>query len=128
MEGTSPVPPGASFDVAVMTSHVARFFVTDAAWAGALADLRRSRVPGGRIVFDTRDPRARGGERWNPVDSERRVELPDGGSVTVWTEVTAVRDAAGAGVGAGHVAEGGARAGRRRKGAGDGEFLVLAHR
>ncbi|MFD9425480.1 MULTISPECIES: class I SAM-dependent methyltransferase [unclassified Streptomyces] len=111
VEGTSSVLPDASFDVAVMTSHVAQFFVADDAWARALADLRRSLVPGGRIVFDTRDPRARGWERWNPVDSEQRVELPDGGSVTVWTEVTAVRDAAGAGGGAGHVADCGLMAG-----------------
>jgi SAM-dependent methyltransferase len=77
-----------------MTSHVAQFFVTDDAWAGALADLRRALVPGGRLVFDTRDPRARGWERWNPVDSRRRVQLPDGRTVTAWTEVTDVRDGA----------------------------------
>jgi 2-polyprenyl-3-methyl-5-hydroxy-6-metoxy-1,4-benzoquinol methylase len=32
IEGTSPVLPGASFDVAVMTSHVVQFFVTDQEW------------------------------------------------------------------------------------------------
>ena len=94
VEGTSSLLPDAAFDVAVMTSHVAQFFVEDDAWRGALADLRRSLRPGGRLVFDTRDPRDRRWERWNPVDSRRRITMPDGRQVTAFTEVTAVRDGA----------------------------------
>ena len=90
IEGTSPVLPDASFDVAVMTSHVAQFFVTDEEWARALADLHRALVPGGRLTFDARDPRARGWERWNPADSRRDVTLPDGRVVTAVTRVHAV--------------------------------------
>ena len=92
LEGTSPILPDGAFDAAVMTSHVAQFLVDDDAWAGTLADLRRALVPGGRLVFDTRDPRARAWERWNPVASRRRITLPDGCEVVAWTEVTAVRD------------------------------------
>ncbi|HVB41508.1 MAG TPA: class I SAM-dependent methyltransferase [Streptosporangiaceae bacterium] len=91
-EGTSPVLPAASFDVAVMTSHVVQFFVSDDEWAQVLADLKRALVPGGRLTFDTRDPAARTWERWNPVDSRRRITLPDGRVVTAWTEVEAVSD------------------------------------
>ena len=94
LEGTSPILPDAAFDVAVMTSHVAQFLVDDDAWAATLADLRRALVPGGRLVFDTRDPRARAWERWNPVASRRRIALPDGSEVVAWTEVTAVGDGA----------------------------------
>ncbi len=65
-----------------MTSHMAQFFVTDEEWRQALADLHRALVPGGRLTFDTRDPRARGWERWNPADSRREVNLPDGRHVT----------------------------------------------
>ncbi|MEO3975280.1 class I SAM-dependent methyltransferase [Streptomyces sp. CAU 1734] len=90
--GTASVLPDASFDVAVMTSHVAQYFTGDDDWAETLADLRRALVPGGRIAFDSRDPRARGWERWNPIDSRRRIELPDGCVVTRWFEVTSVRD------------------------------------
>ncbi|HEX9527949.1 MAG TPA: class I SAM-dependent methyltransferase [Streptosporangiaceae bacterium] len=92
MEGTSAVLPRAAFDVSVMTSHVAQFFVTDEEWRQALADLHRALVPGGRLTFDTRDPRARGWERWNPADSRREVNLPDGRHVTATTEVDAVAD------------------------------------
>ncbi len=90
IEGTSPVLPDASFDVAVMTSHVAQFFVSDQDWEATLADLRRALVPGGRLTFDSRDPRARGWKRWNPADSRRDVTLPDGRMVTAITRVYAV--------------------------------------
>lgn len=90
IEGSSPVLPDASFDVAVMTSHVAQFFVSDEEWDATLADLSRALVPGGRLTFDSRDPRARGWERWNPADSRRDVTLPDGRVVTAVTRVHAV--------------------------------------
>ena len=92
IEGTSPVLPDAAFDVALMTSHVAQFFVDEAEWRHTLADLKRALVPGGRLVFDTRDPRARKWEEWNPVDSRLRIRLPDGGVVRAWTEVTGFDD------------------------------------
>jgi hypothetical protein len=69
---------------------VAQFFVTDEEWDATLADLSRALIPGGRLTFDTRDPRLRGWERWNPVDSRRDVTLPDGRVVTAVTQVDAV--------------------------------------
>jgi ubiquinone/menaquinone biosynthesis C-methylase UbiE len=95
IEGTSETLPDGSFDVAVMTSHVAQFLVTDADWSRTLADLRRALVTGGRLVFDTRDPRDRRWERWNPVDSRRVISLPDGRDVEAWTEVTDVTEVTG---------------------------------
>jgi len=92
IEGMSPILPSSAFDIAVMTSHVAQFFVDDSEWRRTLADLRRSLVPGGRLVFDARDPRAREWEKWNPIDSRFRVTLPDAREVEVWTEVSAVQD------------------------------------
>lgn len=91
IEGTSSVLPAQSFDVAVMTSHVAQFLVDDDEWSNTLADLKRSLMPGGRLVFDARDPRDRRWEEWNPVDSRRRVTLAEGREVDAWTEVTAVQ-------------------------------------
>ena len=77
-----------------MTSHVAQFFVGDDEWGRTLADLRRALAAGGKVVFDTRDPRAREWERWNPVDSRRRITLTDGSVVAAWTEVTDVQGGA----------------------------------
>lgn len=90
IQGTSSALGEQAFDAAVMTSHVAQFFVDDGEWDLTLADLKRSLVPAGRLSFDTRDPADRRWERWNPVDSRRQVSLPDGREVTEWTEVTAV--------------------------------------
>ncbi|MFC0624448.1 class I SAM-dependent methyltransferase [Kribbella deserti] len=94
IEGTSAVLPGSAYELAVMTSHVAQFFVDEHEWRRTLSDLRRALVPGGWLVFDSRDPDARGWERWNPVDSRRRITMPDGSVVEVWTEVTTVEDGA----------------------------------
>ncbi|HEX9063773.1 MAG TPA: class I SAM-dependent methyltransferase [Streptosporangiaceae bacterium] len=88
--GTSADLPDQAFDTAVMTSHVAQFFLTDEDWAATLADLKRALVPGGRLTFDTRDPRARGWEQWPDRYSRRDLPLPDGRTVTIALEVTSV--------------------------------------
>ncbi|MGW5687867.1 class I SAM-dependent methyltransferase [Nonomuraea sp. NPDC003754] len=92
IEGTADVLPERAFDVAVMTSHVAQVFVDDEEWKRVLAALERSLVPGGRLVFDSRDPRNLAWERWNPTDSRQLVRLPDGAEAETWVEVTDVQD------------------------------------
>ena len=94
IEGTSLLLPESSFEVAVMTSHVAQFLVTDDEWRRTLTHLKHTLVPGGMLAFDTRNPQAREWERWNALRSQRRVTLPDGRVIAVWTEVTAVQDGA----------------------------------
>ncbi len=89
IERTSASVPTGGFDVAVMTSHVAQFFVTDDEWMNTLHDLRRALVDGGRLTFDARDPAARGWERW-PIDWDRAVTLPDGRVVRLAVEITNV--------------------------------------
>jgi len=94
IEGSTEVLPADAFDAALMTSHVAQFFVTDDAFATALADLHRALRRGGWLIFDSRDPAARGWERWNPAASRRTLRLPAGGTCVTWTEVTSVVDGA----------------------------------
>ncbi|MDZ5446617.1 class I SAM-dependent methyltransferase [Micromonospora sp. 4G57] len=91
IEGTAEVLPDAAYDVAVLTSHVAQEIRAEDDWRRTLAHLRRALVPGGRLVFDSRDPAARRWERWNPRDSRRRLTLPNGTVVDAWTELTEVR-------------------------------------
>src|SRR5579884_984396 len=46
-------------DLAIMTGHVAQFFVRDDEWSSALAALRAALRTGGRLAFETRNPGAR---------------------------------------------------------------------
>ena len=100
VHGTSADAPAGAFDVALMTSHVAQFFVADDEWAGVLADLRAALVPGGILVFDTRDPRDRAWESWHTPDERDPVVLSDPPGdrpgearvVQTWCEITGERD------------------------------------
>lgn len=87
MVGRSDVVRQETFDLVLMTSHVAQFIVDDDEWGATLSDVRRSLTDQGLLVFDTRDPADRRWERWNPVDSRRAITLDDGTHVRASTEV-----------------------------------------
>lgn len=78
------------FDLAIMTAHVFQVFLDDAATLAALANIRRHLAPGGRLVFESRNPLMRAWEGWT-ADKTRRAAVVDGiGSVVVsyqWRKV-----------------------------------------
>ena len=91
LEGTSRSLPTAEFDVATMTAHVAhsssRTRTGGRRWTtctGASSPVARG--------LDSRDPRAREWERWNPRESRQTVGLADGSTVELWADVTSVQD------------------------------------
>ena len=43
-------------DLAIMTGHVAQFFLEDEIWHGALASIYKALKPGGYLVFESRNP------------------------------------------------------------------------
>ncbi|MCC5949852.1 MAG: class I SAM-dependent methyltransferase [Nitriliruptoraceae bacterium] len=88
-EGTAACVQDERFDLVLMTRHVAQFLISDDDWSATLRQLARVLVPGGRLVFDSRDPRARAWEQWTPQESRSVVVLPDGSTVEQFTEVTA---------------------------------------
>lgn len=77
---------GLSVDLAVMTGNVAQVFVEDRDWAAALGGLHHLLAPGGRLVFETRDPAA---AAWR-VRSAQVVSVPGRGAVDQFHELTAV--------------------------------------
>ena len=81
IRGTAADLPDQAFDTALMTSHVAQVFLTNADWADVLSDLKRCLRPGGLLAFDTRDPADKAWVRWasdHGYVGEERVVLPDG--------------------------------------------------
>jgi SAM-dependent methyltransferase len=78
-------------DLAIMSGHVAQFFLTEEDWSVALTALHRALVPGGRLAFESRDRRAREWERWNGGEPSTRVD-PVAGQITTWSDGAEERD------------------------------------
>jgi SAM-dependent methyltransferase len=90
LHGTAERLPPLTVDLAVMTGNVAQVFVTDGAWRRTLAGLRRAVRPGGRFVFESRDPQRRPWLRWTRAATCRRAKVPGIGAVQAWEELTGV--------------------------------------
>jgi SAM-dependent methyltransferase len=87
---TSNLPP-LRVDLAIMTGNVAQVFVTDQGWAAALRAVRQALRPGGRLVFESRDPERKAWLEWNREHSYRRVVIPGAGPLQTWTDLTQAR-------------------------------------
>jgi SAM-dependent methyltransferase len=74
------------FDLAVMTGHAFQELLGDEEVRRLLEGVRSALAPGGRFVFETRNPAARPWEAWTP-DRVREITDPYGDEVRVWHEV-----------------------------------------
>ncbi|MFI9152039.1 class I SAM-dependent methyltransferase [Streptomyces sp. NPDC053367] len=74
------------FDLAVMGGHAFQELLGDEAVRRLLGGVRQALAPGGRFVFETRNPAVRPWERWTP-DRVREITGPYGDEVRVWHEV-----------------------------------------
>jgi SAM-dependent methyltransferase len=79
--------PPLQMDVATMTGNVAQVFLTDEAWSATLLGVRGALLPGGRLVFEVRDPSRAAWRAWNPDESFERTEIPVLGTVEHWADV-----------------------------------------
>ncbi|MGW5352114.1 class I SAM-dependent methyltransferase [Streptomyces sp. NPDC004031] len=84
------VPPAPAFDLATMTGNVAQGIVAPDAWARTLRGAHAALRPGGRLVFETRDPARRAWEEWTPELTRRTEHVPGVGAVESWQEPVAV--------------------------------------
>ena len=91
LQGDATTLPPLQVDLATMTANVAQVFISDEDWAGTLAGIRAALRPGGRLVFEVRDPARRAWEGWTRVRTRRRVEIPSVGVVETWIDLTDVR-------------------------------------
>jgi SAM-dependent methyltransferase len=83
--------PPLQVDLATMTGNVAQVFVTDAEWAATLGAVAAALGPGGRLVFETRDPAARAWLELTRERTYRRTVVPGVGPVQAWGELLDVR-------------------------------------
>jgi SAM-dependent methyltransferase len=74
-------------DLVTMTGNVAQVFLTDPEWAAVLRAAYAALCPGGRLVFETRDPAARAWLEWNRERSYQRTVVPGVGAVQAWEDV-----------------------------------------
>lgn len=79
-------PPGEA-DLAVMMGHVAQYFVDDDHWLRTLQQIRRSLTGGGRMTFESRNPRIDWAGEWTKERSRSTLDHPGGGTFDTWVEV-----------------------------------------
>ena len=87
----SALPGKAGVDVVVMTGHAFQCLLADDAVSSTLAAIRTALVPGGRLMFESRNPLDRPWERWTPDASLRTVPDSDGNTASARHTVTSVR-------------------------------------
>lgn len=88
IRGDATALPQLRVDLATMTANVAQAIVAPAIWQETLRKVREALRPGGRLVFETRNPARRAWEEWNREESYRVTEIPGVGAVESWVQVT----------------------------------------
>ena len=74
------------FDAVVMTGHAFQCLLTPKDREAVLATIARHLAPGGRFVFDSRNPEAREWDSWGPQATREARAHPEFGVVERWTE------------------------------------------
>jgi SAM-dependent methyltransferase len=82
IHGNAPSLRDIAVDLVTMTGNAAQAIVDDAEWSRTLHAVRHILVPGGRFVFETREPSARAWESWNREESYAVVD-----GIESWEEV-----------------------------------------
>jgi SAM-dependent methyltransferase len=90
VNGTVGDLPDLQVDLVTMTGNVAQVFLADAEWDAVLGAVRHALRPGGRLVFETRDPARRAWLEWNRQDTYQKAARPGIGTIEAWNDVTNV--------------------------------------
>jgi SAM-dependent methyltransferase len=77
---------GERFDLIVLTGHAFQVFLANADQRAMLATIAAHLSPGGRFVFDSRNPAAEEWREWTPEASRRMLDHPALGQVEAWND------------------------------------------
>jgi SAM-dependent methyltransferase len=89
--GTAAQLKGLHTDLITMTGNVAQVFVTDEEWMATLRACRDALRPGGRLVFEARNPAREAWKGWNREQSYQSIEAPGISAVESWVELVRVQ-------------------------------------
>jgi SAM-dependent methyltransferase len=87
LHGDATGLPELQVDLATMTANVAHVFLTDEAWVATLRGVYAALRPGGRLVFEIRDPARRAWERWTHGNTYQSLDVPGVGRVETWWDL-----------------------------------------
>jgi SAM-dependent methyltransferase len=90
IHGDATALPALQADLALMTGNAAQAVVDERQWTETLEGVRNALKPGGRFVFETRNPEFRAWEGWTEARTRITSEVPGVGAVERWVEVTEV--------------------------------------
>ncbi|WP_406445317.1 class I SAM-dependent methyltransferase [Streptomyces sp. NBC_00631] len=79
--------PPLKVDLATMTANVAQAIADPQTWQRTLRGAHEALRPGGRLIFETRDPSRRAWEEWTREKSYRVTRIPGVGSVETWGQL-----------------------------------------
>lgn len=78
---------GRHYGLILMTGHAFQVFLSADDRARCLDTIARHLAPGGRFIFDSRNPAVREWEDWRPDLSRRHFEDPEIGRIEAWNDV-----------------------------------------
>ncbi len=90
IEGDATALPLIECDAVTMTANVSQFITDPSQWQASLRGIRNVLAPSGHLIFETRNPAARGWDHWTRDQTFERVTLPTGESVERCCEVKTV--------------------------------------
>ena len=91
IDGDATRLPLLRVDLVTMTGNVAQVIIDEASWHGTLRGAREALLPGGHLVFETRNPEYRAWQEWNRANSWRVTEIAGVGAVESWVDLLQVR-------------------------------------
>ncbi|MFJ5261873.1 class I SAM-dependent methyltransferase [Streptomyces sp. NPDC088387] len=90
IHGDAGVLPPLAADLATMTGNVAQAVADPEDWRRTLHGTHEALRPGGRLVFETRDPARRAWEEWTRENTHAVTDIPGTGTVETWTELVEI--------------------------------------